>query len=79
MSFATPKRTVTVLAEQHGGRLVLTDSPDDWSVLVGQIADLEELLNEAAGSGDNDAMVGIDELRQLVDERRLRLRNIDVG
>ena len=79
MSLATSKRNATILAEQAGGHLILTDTPDDWSALVGQIADLEELLNEAAGSGDHDAIIGIDELRQLVDERRLRLRSIDVG
>lgn len=77
MSIAPSKRTVSSHAGPAGGRLVLTDAPDDWSELVGQIADLEELMNEAAGSGDHDAIVGIEELRQLVAERRLRLRSID--
>lgn len=59
-------------------RLVVTDEPGNWSALVAEIAELEELLADidSVEDGSDDVVA---RLRQLLHARRRRLRAIDVG
>jgi hypothetical protein len=69
-----------VLEQCWPPRLALTEQPANWSTLVAEIAELEELLAEVdAAEGDGEAADIILRLRTLLDERRRDLRAIDVG
>lgn len=52
---------------------------DTWARLVGQIAELEEILQEAAASPDQDAFGEREALTRLLSSRRQALRALDVG
>ena len=60
-------------------RLVLTDAPDDWRVLVEQIAELEDILLECGAVHDQDADHGRACLHSLLLDKRRQLRRIDVA
>ncbi len=60
-------------------RLVMTDAPEDWSVLVEQIAELEELLAEAVDGVDAGTAGAAVRIRELLENRRRLLHAIDVG
>lgn len=52
---------------------------DTWARLVRQIAELEEILQEAAASPDQDAFGEREALTRLLFSRRQTLRELDVG
>lgn len=55
----------------------LESTPRDWQSLVEQIAELEDLLGEDR-TFDPDAHLARDWLERLLDDKRRRLRDIDV-
>jgi hypothetical protein len=67
------------LEPQWPARLVMTDTPDDWSKLVEQIAELEELLVEVSDGVDAAAVAVADRIRALLEDKRRLLHAIDVG
>ncbi|MEQ8232979.1 MAG: hypothetical protein RLW61_22145 [Gammaproteobacteria bacterium] len=60
-------------------QLVVTDTPDSWTGLVEQIAELEELLNELEGGDDAHDLRAVAHVRALLLAKRRSLRAIDVG
>jgi hypothetical protein len=55
----------------------LESTPRDWQSLVEQIAELEDLLGEDR-TFEPDAHLARDWLKRLLDDKRRRLRDIDV-
>lgn len=60
-------------------RLAMTDTPECWSRLVEQIAELEELLAETEIEIDAYGNAVTSEIRALLQQRRERLCELDVG
>jgi hypothetical protein len=52
---------------------------DDWQQLVEQIAELEELIEEARNSGNEEAMCSIRELEGLLARKREHLKLFNIG
>ena len=60
-------------------QVAITDTPDSWSALVRQIAELEELLAEAVDGVDVTASHNADALRALIHCKRRILREINIA
>ena len=60
-------------------QLVVTDTPESWSELVEQIAELEELLHDLERDDDADDLRAVAHVRALLNAKRRCLRAIDVG
>ena len=71
--------TTPSIAVTGSGRPRADRGTESWTRLVRQIADLEELLQEAAASPDQDAFGERAMLTRLLAARRQTLRQLDVG
>lgn len=68
-----------ILARDWPQQLVVTDQPESWSMLVEQIAELEELLVDLDCDHDVHASRSMDRIKALLEAKRRSLREIDVG
>ncbi|MEX2481819.1 MAG: hypothetical protein WD928_13255 [Gammaproteobacteria bacterium] len=68
-----------ILAKDWPQQLVVTDQPESWSMLVEQIAELEELLVDLDCDRDVHANRSMDRIKALLEAKRRSLREIDVG
>lgn len=68
-----------ILARDWPQQLIVTDQPESWSMLVEQIAELEELLVDLDCDQDVHANRSMDRIKALLEAKRRCLREIDVG